>query len=197
MKVVFGNAEQSLVFFLPSFSLFFLLFTLFFLFFFAFLLPFFLKLYPNGGDAVHLRVKVVLGNAEQSLVWWRKATAFNFSSWTTYVFASLNLEVQTQNFQKICKILDSSVWCMIEISSNELESLGCIFGLFQCPFVLFGNIFIIGKMMTALLGFSSDVEVKGNELITELTWWPPWTVLESFHRFEIIKKEKLFIKLTT
>ena len=73
----------------------------------------------------------------------------------------------------------------------------CIIGSFQCPFVLFGNIIIIAKIMTTLLGFSSDVEVKGKELITELTWWPPWTVLESFHRFEIIKKEKLFIKLTS
>ena len=32
--------------------------------------------------------KVVFGNAEQSLVWWRKATAFNLSSSTTYIFAS-------------------------------------------------------------------------------------------------------------
>ena len=30
---------------------------------------------------------------------------------------------------------------------------------------------ITTEMMTTLLGFSSDVEAKGKELIIDLTWW--------------------------
>ena len=55
----------------------------------------------------------------------------------------------------------------MEIGSNVVYFY--VVSLAVSFFFLFGKIFIIAKIMTTLLRFSSDVEVKGKELITELT----------------------------
>ena len=61
----------------------------------------------RGLCAPPLRVKVVFGNAEQSLVWWREATAFNLSSWITYILHRATLSFKLKTFQII--VLDFSL----------------------------------------------------------------------------------------